>query len=82
MAQREPSAAQALYGHLKSGAPEIIERRQQPSSVAAAMFPSLVPKPPPPAPRPRMSPEEARYFWANVDESWARSIGLVKVDRK
>jgi hypothetical protein len=41
---REPSAAQALYGHLKSGAREPVERRQG-GSIADAMYPSLVPKP-------------------------------------
>jgi hypothetical protein len=42
---REPSAAEALYGHLKSA-----ERpAQQPcnKSVADAMYPGLAPKPPP-----------------------------------
>jgi hypothetical protein len=43
MAQREPSAAQALYGHLKSGAREPIERRQG-GSIAEVMYPR--PKPP------------------------------------
>jgi hypothetical protein len=37
MADREPSAAQALYGHLKSGAREPVERRQG-DSLAEAMY--------------------------------------------
>ena len=37
MAQREPSAAQALYGHLKSGAREPVERRHD-GSLAEAMY--------------------------------------------
>jgi hypothetical protein len=43
----EPSAAQALYGHLKS-----TERPTQPrpnNSLAEAMYSALVPKPPPPS---------------------------------
>ena len=43
MTQREPSAAQALYGHLKSGAREPVERRQG-GGIAEALYPS--PKPP------------------------------------
>ena len=50
MTQREPSAAAALFPHLKAGTPDVVEPRQQPASVAAAMFPDLVPKPQPPAP--------------------------------
>jgi hypothetical protein len=38
-----PSAAQALYGHLKSGAREPVERRQS-SSLAETMYQR--PKPP------------------------------------
>jgi hypothetical protein len=42
MADRGPSAAQALYGHLKSGAREPVERRG--GSLAEAMYQR--PKPP------------------------------------
>jgi hypothetical protein len=35
-----PSAAQALYGHLKSGAREPVQRRGEPS-IGDAMWPSL-----------------------------------------
>jgi hypothetical protein len=44
---REPSAAEALYGHLKSQLPERPTQRPSSVSVADAMFPNLVPKPPP-----------------------------------
>jgi hypothetical protein len=64
MTQRELSAAAALYGHLKSGAPEIVERRQQPNSIAAAMFPNLTP----PQPKPPTYWEVAAR---NVREAWA-----------
>jgi hypothetical protein len=41
---RLPSAAAALYPHLKSGTPDVVQRRPEPASVAAAMYPR--PKPP------------------------------------
>jgi hypothetical protein len=44
---KPPSAAAALYPHLARSAPEPKPRPQ--SSLASAMFPSLV-KPPPPPP--------------------------------
>jgi hypothetical protein len=37
MAQREPTAAQALYGHLPSCVPEPVKQRTQ--SLATAMYP-------------------------------------------
>jgi len=39
MAQREPTAAQALFGHLPSAVPEPVKQRQP--NIADAMFPSL-----------------------------------------
>jgi hypothetical protein len=45
MTQREPSAAQALYGHLKSGAREPLERRQSGGSIAEALYPRPKPAP-------------------------------------
>ena len=46
MAQRsEPSAAQALYGHLPSAVRPEVKQRQP--SLADALWPSLSPKPPP-----------------------------------
>jgi hypothetical protein len=76
-----PSAAAALYSHLPSAARAPVQQRRTPQSVADALYPALAPKPQPPAPKPKISPEEAAHFWRNVDESWARSIGLVKVRR-
>ena len=45
-----PSAAQAIYGHLKSAAAEPVQRQQP--RLAEAMFPDLVP-PKPPTPEER-----------------------------
>jgi hypothetical protein len=44
---REPSAAEALYGHLRSQLPERPLQRPSDVSIANAMFPKLAPKPPP-----------------------------------
>jgi len=43
MAQREPSAAQALYGHLPSGERPEVQQRSKPS-LAASMWPSQTPE--------------------------------------
>jgi hypothetical protein len=43
-----PSAAEALYGHLKSQVPERPAQRPAGGSVADAMWPNLAPKPKPP----------------------------------
>jgi hypothetical protein len=40
-----PSAAQALYGHLKSGMRDVVERRDQPTSIADALYPRPQPAP-------------------------------------
>ena len=68
MTQREPSAAAALFPHLKAGTPDVVEPRQQPASVAAAMFPDLVPKPQPPVNRWRDAAAIARAAWAAANE--------------
>jgi hypothetical protein len=44
MADRKPSAAEALYGHLPSQLPERPAQRSS-ISVADAMWPALAPKP-------------------------------------
>jgi hypothetical protein len=78
---RPPTAAQALYGHLPSAEPAP-PPRQQPASVAAAMYPQLTPQPPQPqpAPRPIRSAEWVRD-WSGVDRNYARMVGLVPKGR-
>jgi hypothetical protein len=44
MPQREPSAAQALFGHLPSANPAEQLRRSAPPSPADAIYPSLTPQ--------------------------------------
>jgi hypothetical protein len=39
MAQREPSAARALWGHLRQGTPEPIRQRQS-KSLAETLYPA------------------------------------------
>ena len=63
MADREPSAAQALYGHLKSGAREPVERRQD-GSLAEAMYQ----RPKPPLKNPYLEPM-TEQAWR--DQLWA-----------
>jgi hypothetical protein len=45
---REPSAAEALYPHLRSQMPKRSPQRPTSNSVSAALYPNL-PQPPPPA---------------------------------
>jgi hypothetical protein len=49
MPDRTPSAAQAMYGHLPSGTPDIVQRQRPPSPVADAVYshlrPTLQPQP-------------------------------------
>jgi hypothetical protein len=45
MADRAPSAAQAMYGHLPSGARDVVQQGRQ-GTVAEALYPR------PPAPKP------------------------------
>jgi hypothetical protein len=49
----------SLYPHLKSGTSEPVQR-QQPASVAAAMYPALVP----PQPKP-LTPDEIKQAWVD-----------------
>jgi hypothetical protein len=56
----EPTAAQALYGHLPSGEGREVEQRSKPPT-SQAMFPSLpslVPKP-----ERQLSPAELKEAW-------------------
>jgi hypothetical protein len=48
MADHRPSAAQALYGHLPRGTPDVVERRARRDTIANEIFPSLAPRPQPP----------------------------------
>jgi hypothetical protein len=45
---REPTAAQALFPHLRQGTPDPVEQQRPASSLAQSMFSSLAPKPKPP----------------------------------
>jgi hypothetical protein len=64
MTRREPSAAQALYGHLKTGAREPVERPQRDGTIAEALYP----RPKPPLKNPYLEPvTEAEWR----DQQWA-----------
>jgi hypothetical protein len=55
MTQRSPSAAEAVYPHLRNQVSEPREQRTS-NSVAARIYPALAPKPPTPSdPRRRLS---------------------------
>jgi len=54
----EPTAAAALYPHLKTGTPDVVQRPKRNENVAQAMWPSLAPR----AQR-RLSPDELREAW-------------------
>jgi hypothetical protein len=56
---RSPTAAGALYPHLKSCTPDVVQRRQQ-GSVADAMYLHLKP------PQPKPPPESNRYRESEV----------------
>jgi hypothetical protein len=56
MAQREPTAAQALYGHLRSG--ERAERTQRAGTVGDALWPSLS--------RAAKAAEADQRLWADI----------------
>jgi hypothetical protein len=73
MTQREPSAPQALYGHLPSADREPVQRQQP--RLADAMFPSLAPtpQPKPPVDRWREAAANARAGWAEANaRAWGR----------
>jgi hypothetical protein len=79
---REPSAAQALYGHLKSGARDVVQRQREPNSVADAMFGHL--KPPAPKPAPNRYRESIVNLAALADQDpWVEyQLGLMGLRRK
>jgi hypothetical protein len=79
-----PSAAASIYPHLPRDAGQP-PQRQQPSSVAEAMWPPLTLKPPQPAPQltPEQKAREAAHFWASVRAGAAPvPAGFVKVGRR
>jgi hypothetical protein len=76
----KPGAAEAIFPHLpRATVSTPDEPRRNTSPLAASMYPNLLPKAPPPEPRPQLSPQEVSHFWATVDESWARLVGLRKL---
>jgi hypothetical protein len=62
---REPSAAEAIYGHLRSQLPERPTQRSSSNSLAASMYPAHV--------KPRPIPEDAF-------ERHMHFMGLVRKD--
>jgi hypothetical protein len=60
---RPPTAAAALYPHLKSGTPDVVQRRSEPASVAAAMYPRPRPKPKNPYLEPMTEQEWRDQLW-------------------
>jgi hypothetical protein len=67
MPDREPSAASALYPHLRSA--ERPTQRPSSVSIADAMFPNLAPKPKPPT-----DPYQAGYL------RYMRAIGFISIE--
>jgi hypothetical protein len=71
-----PTAAASLYPHLPHDQGEPVQRQQP--SLADALYPSLVPKPPQPQPAPRPVRSKAWVSdWSGVDPNYARLVGLV-----
>ena len=64
MVDRPRSAAASLYPNLPSGTRDVVQRRPEPASVAAAMYPR--PKPPPKNPylEPMTETEWRDQLWA------------------
>jgi hypothetical protein len=71
------SAAQSVYPHLPSAERAPVQSAKP--TLAAALYPSLAPKPPQPAPRPARSLEWARD-WSGVDLNYARRVGLIRTE--
>jgi hypothetical protein len=69
MTQREPSAAAALYGHLKTGTPDVVQRKRDSVSVADAVYGHLrPPQPKPSVNRWREAAARARAAWGEANE--------------
>jgi hypothetical protein len=78
---REPTAAEAIFPHLKHAEVSAHEGRNVPT-LARALYPghrSAEPQPPAPAPRPRMTREEINRAWADIPAEWAAGVGLKRV---
>jgi hypothetical protein len=60
MADREPSAAAALYRHLPSAGREPVQQRRAAQSIADAMFPALASQPKPKLPPHPLLPQLKR----------------------
>jgi hypothetical protein len=76
----EPTAAQALYGHLPSAArPEV---KQRPGSLAEALYPALAPKP---SPAPKRHREEVPLATLCDADPWLEwrlaMVGIRRVRR-
>jgi hypothetical protein len=84
MTQREPTAAEAIFPHLKRAqisTPNEPRRNVPTSDLARAMYPNHVPPKPKPPPRPVRSIEEIRRdFSNNMDPEFARMIGFRKLE--
>jgi hypothetical protein len=69
-----PTAAQALYPHLRQSKPDEAVRRSAPKRLASALYPNLVPPKPP---RPQMTWDE---LW-ELDPERVQMIGLERKRR-
>ena len=85
MPQREPSAAQALYGHLPHDDGRMADwatQRRARNDVAAAMFPSLVPKPKPEPERSHGTDTMSLAERADADPWLEYRLGLAGLKRR
>jgi hypothetical protein len=75
-----PQPDKGLWPHLPSAfGPQRPQATKQ-TSLATALYPTLGAKlKPEPSARQRLTPEQA-MDWSNVDERFARSVGLVRKD--
>jgi hypothetical protein len=75
MADRKPSAAEALYPNLRAAVPERPEQQQR-GSLASAMYPSQMPRPKPlPDPNRDSLLRNLRELNQRIDERLARERG-------
>jgi hypothetical protein len=71
---RPPSAAASIFPHLPSAARDVVERRRDPASVAAAMYAHLRPQPKPSGERRlEAAARRVRADWAAANaRAWGR----------